>query len=199
MPNTAVTQTDAYRTVGQSLTVAALGVVYGDIGTSPLYTVKQCFPDIAGVTEPRVFGVLSLIAWALTLVVTVKYVIVLMRADNRGEGGILALMVLALRAAAGRRSWWILWAGLFGAALFYGDGVITPSISVLSAVEGLKVATPAFEAFVVPLTLLLLVGLFVVQRRGTGRVGAYFGPVMLVWFTVIGLLGGWEIARRPSI
>ena len=170
MPNTAVIQTDAHGTVGQSLTVAALGVVYGDIGTSPLYTVKQCFPDVADVSEPRVFGVLSLIAWALTLVVTVKYVIVLMRADNRGEGGILALMVLALRAAAGRRSWWILSAGLFGAALFYGDGVLTPSISVLSAVEGLKVATPAFEAFVVPLTLVLLVALFIVQRRGTGRV-----------------------------
>src|ERR1700747_895275 len=106
MPNTAVVHTDAYRKVGQSLTVAALGVVYGDIGTSPLYTVKQCFLDVADVSEQRVFGILSLIAWALTLGVTVKYVIVLMRTDNRGEGGILALMVLALRAAAGRRSWW---------------------------------------------------------------------------------------------
>src|SRR5271169_2034492 len=199
MPNTAVIQTDAYRTVGQSLTVAALGVVYGDIGTSPLYTVKQCFPDIAGVTEPRVFGVLSLIAWALTLVVTVKYVIVLMRADNRGEGGILALMVLALRAAAGRRSWWILSAGLFGAALFYGDGVLTPSISVLSAVEGLKVATPALEPFVLPLALALLVVLFVAQRSGTGRVGGYFGPIIIVWFITIGLLGAIEVVRYPAI
>ena len=145
------------------------------------------------------FGVLSLIAWALTLVVTVKYVLVLMRADNRGEGGILALMVLALRAASTGRSRWIMRAGLFGAALFYGDGVITPSISVLSAVEGLKVATPAFEPYVVPLTLLLLVALFIVQRRGTGSVGGYFGPVMIIWFCAIGLLGGIEIARRPSI
>src|SRR3974390_946691 len=188
MPNTAVIQTDAYGTVGQSLTVGALGVVYGDIGTSPLYTVKQCFPDVADVSEPRVFGILSLIAWALTLVVTVKYVLVLMRADNRGEGGILALMVLALRAATGRRGRWIMWAGLFGASLFYGDGVITPAISVLSAVEGLKVATPAFEPYVVPLTLLLLVVLFIVQRRGTGLVGRYFGPVMILWFCAIGIL-----------
>src|SRR5271163_3964512 len=161
MPNTAVIQTDAYRTVGQSLTVAALGVVYGDIGTSPLYTVKQCFPDIAGVTEPRVFGVLSLIAWALTLVVTLKYVIVLMRADNRGEGGILALMVLALRATLRSPNRWVLWAGLFGAALFYGDGVLTPAISVLSAVEGLEVKTPELAPYVIPLTLMLLVVLFV--------------------------------------
>jgi KUP system potassium uptake protein len=199
MPDTAVVHTEARAKLGQSLGVTALGVVYGDIGTSPLYTVKQCFENAAGVTEPRVFGVLSLIAWALTLVVTVKYVLVLMRADNRGEGGILALMVLALRAASGRRSRWILWAGLFGAALFYGDGVLTPSISVLSAVEGLKVATPALEPYVVPLTLVLLIALFAVQRRGTGRVGGFFGPIIIVWFISIGLLGLNEIARRPTI
>src|SRR5438045_3501058 len=145
MPQTAVVETGAHTTIGRSLTVAALGVVYGDIGTSPLYTVRQCFTHVAGVTEPRVFGVLSMIAWALTVVVTVKYVIVLMRADNRGEGGILALTVLALRAAGARRARWMLWAGLFGLALFFGDGVLTPSISVLSAVAGLKVATPALE------------------------------------------------------
>ncbi len=156
MPDTAVIHSETPPRIGQSLAVAALGVVYGDIGTSPLYTVKQCFGSTS-VSESRVFGVLSLIAWALTLVVTVKYVLVLMRADNRGEGGILALMVLALRAATAGRSRWIMWAGLFGAALFYGDGVITPSISVLSAVEGFKVATPALETYVVPLTLLLLV------------------------------------------
>src|SRR5487761_983049 len=198
MPDTAVVQTQAHVKLGHSLGVAALGVVYGDIGTSPLYTVKQCFVD-AIVSERRIFGVLSLIAWALMLVVTVKYVLVLTRADNRGEGGILALMVLALRAAAGGRNRWILWAGLFGAALFFGDGVITPSISVLSAVEGLKVATPALEPYVVPLTLLLLVVLFMVQRRGTALVGGYFGPVMILWFGTIGVLGGFEIARRPSI
>ncbi len=198
MPDTAIVHSETRAKLGQSLGVAALGVVYGDIGTSPLYTVKQCFAN-AAVSEPRVFGVLSLIAWALMLVVTVKYVLVLMRADNRGEGGILALMVLALRAATARRNRWILWAGLFGAALFFGDGVITPAISVLSAVEGLKVATPALESYVLPLTLLLLIVLFLVQRRGTALVGGYFGPVMIVWFSVIGVLGGFEIVRRPSI
>jgi KUP system potassium uptake protein len=198
MPDTAVVDTEPHAKIGQNLAIAALGVVYGDIGTSPLYTVKQCFEN-ASVNELRVFGVLSLIAWALTLVVTVKYVLVLLRADNRGEGGILALMVLALRAATARSSRWIMWAGLIGAALFYGDGVITPAISVLSAVEGLKVATPALESYVVPLTLLLLIALFIVQRRGTGLVGGYFGPIMILWFAVIGILGGLEIARHPSI
>jgi KUP system potassium uptake protein len=182
----------------QSLAVAALGVVYGDIGTSPLYTVKQCFEG-AVVTHARVYGVLSLIAWSLFLVVTVKYVIVLMRADNRGEGGILALMVLALRATLRRPNRWVLWAGLFGAALFYGDGVLTPAISVLSAVEGLKVSTPELEPFVIPLTLLLLVMLFVAQRRGTGRVGGFFGPIIIVWFVTIALLGLKEISRHLSI
>jgi KUP system potassium uptake protein len=198
MPHTAVVERDAHATIGQSLTVAALGVVYGDIGTSPLYTVKQCFANGA-VTEARVFGVLSMIAWALTVVVTLKYVIVLMRADNRGEGGILALTVLALRAAAARPSRWMLWAGLFGLALFFGDGVLTPSISVLSAVEGLKVATPALEPYVLPLTLVLLIGLFLLQRHGTGRVGGYFGPIIIVWFSTIGVLGLIEIARNPAI
>ncbi|HUC11401.1 MAG TPA: potassium transporter Kup [Stellaceae bacterium] len=198
MPDTAVISSETRPGLGQSLAIAALGVVYGDIGTSPLYTVKQCFEN-ASVNEGRVFGVLSLIAWSLTLVVTVKYVLVMMRADNRGEGGILALMVLAMRAAVAGRGRWIMWAGLIGAALFYGDGVITPSISVLSAVEGLKVATPDFEPYVVPLTLLLLVALFVVQRRGTGLVGRFFGPVMILWFCSIGVLGGWEIVHRPMI
>src|SRR3984893_8335789 len=183
----------------QSLAVAALGVVYGDIGTSPLYTIKQCFDGVDSVTVPRVFGVLSLIAWSLTLVVTIKYVIVLMRADNRGEGGILALMVLALRATLRSPNRWVLWAGLFGAALFYGDGVLTPAISVLSAVEGLKGQTPDLEPFVIPLTLALLVVLFIAQRRGTGRVGGFFGPIIIVWFAVIGLLGLKEIARHPTI
>jgi KUP system potassium uptake protein len=183
----------------QSLAIAALGVVYGDIGTSPLYTVKQCFDGVASVTESRVFGVLSLIAWSLTLVVTIKYVIVLMRADNRGEGGILALMVLALRATITGHNRWVLWAGLFGAALFYGDGVLTPAISVLSAVEGLEVKTPALVPYVIPLTLVLLVALFVAQRRGTGRVGGLFGPILIVWFIVIGLLGLREIIRHPTI
>src|SRR5438552_1309390 len=185
--------------IGQSLTIAALGVVYGDIGTSPLYTIRQCLLTAEGVTAPRVFGVLSLIAWALTLVVTVKYVIVLMRADNRGEGGIVALTVLALRAAGPRSSRWIFSAGLLGLALFYGDGVLTPSISVLSAVEGLKVATPALEPVVIPVALGLLILLFAIQKRGTGRVGGFFGPVIIVWFGTIGLLGAIEVARHPGI
>ena len=199
MPPSAMVRAQADRPVGQSLTIAALGVVYGDIGTSPLYTIKQCFTHSASVTEPRVFGVLSLIVWALTLVVTIKYVIVLMRADNRGEGGILALTVLALRAAGARRGRWILGAGLLGLALFFGDGVLTPSISVLGAVEGLKVATPALEPYVVPLTLVLLIALFMVQRRGAGRVGGYFGPIIIVWFSTIGLLGAVEVVRFPAI
>ncbi len=199
MPSTAVAQTQDHATLRQSLTIAALGVVYGDIGTSPLYTVRQCFGSAAAISEPRVLGVLSLIAWVLTVVVTVKYVMVLMRADNRGEGGIMALTVLALRAAGGRRARWILWAGLFGLALFFGDGVLTPSISVLSAVEGLKIATPALEPYVVPVALVLLIALFMVQRRGTAHVGGYFGPVMIVWFCVIGLLGAVEIVRNPAI
>jgi len=199
MPNTAIIHTEAHASVGQNLTVAALGVVYGDIGTSPLYAVRQCFADVGDVAEPRVFGVLSMIAWALTLIVTIKYVIVLMRADNRGEGGILALTVLALRAAPPRRMPWILGAGLFGLALFFGDGVLTPSISVLSAVEGLKVATPALEPYIIPLTLALLIALFVLQRHGTGRVGGLFGPIIIVWFSTIGLLGLVEVARNPAI
>src|SRR5271165_5872255 len=186
---------------GSSMTIAALGVVYGDIGTSPLYAVRQSLVDFGDLSERAILGALSLIVWALVLVVAVKYVLVIMRADNRGEGGLLALTALVLRRTRrGRKRYlWIMVAGLVGAALFYGDGVITPSISVLSAVEGLKVATPEFEPYVVPFTLLLLVALFIVQRRGTALVGRFFGPVMILWFCSIGVLGGWEIARRPSI
>jgi len=189
----------------QKLVLGALGVVYGDIGTSPLYTVKQCFSEWGGVTEASVYGMLSLIAWALFVVVSLKYVIVIMRADNRGEGGILALTALALRSAAmrgaagTRRRHLILSAGLVGASLFYGDGIITPAISVLSAVEGLNVATPFFTPYVIPITIGLLVVLFIIQRFGTGLVGHFFGPVMAVWFAVLGLLGGLEIARTPGI
>ena len=177
--------------VARSLTIAALGVVYGDIGTSPLYAVRQSLIEFGETSERSILGVISLIVWALLLVVTVKYVFVIMRADNRGEGGLLALTALALRntPAAARRRFWIMAAGLVGAALFYGDGVITPAISVLSAVEGLKIATPIFDPYVVPISLVLLTGLFLVQRRGTAAVGGLFGPVMLVWFAVLALLG----------
>jgi KUP system potassium uptake protein len=185
----------------QSLLIAALGVVYGDIGTSPLYAVRQSLNEFGATTTASVLGVLSLIIWALILVVTVKYVFFIMRADNRGEGGLLALTALALRTTrdSPRRRLWIMAAGLVGAALFYGDGVITPAISVLSAVEGLKVATPVFEPYVVPISLVLLVGLFLVQRRGTAAIGGFFGPVMLIWFIVLALLGAWHILGQPRI
>jgi KUP system potassium uptake protein len=193
------TTSDQRRT--QSLLIAALGVVYGDIGTSPLYAVRQSLIEFGATTDASVLGVLSLIVWALILVVTVKYVFVIMRADNRGEGGLLALTALALRTTrdAPRRRFWIMAAGLIGAALFYGDGVITPAISVLSAVEGLKVATPVFVPYVVPISLVLLVGLFLVQRRGTAAIGGFFGPLMLVWFAVLALLGVSNIVQQPRI
>ena len=192
---------ETFRKARQNLVLGALGIVYGDIGTSPLYTVKQCLAGAGGVSEASVLGVLSLIAWALTSVVTFKYVIVIMRADNRGAGGTLALTALALRSTSrrGRRHRLILAAGLVGASLFFGDGVITPAISVLSAVEGLKVATPLFESYVIPITLVLLFGLFLVQRRGTAMVGGFFGPVMALWFVVIAILGLIEIAVQPEI
>ncbi|HKF72746.1 MAG TPA: potassium transporter Kup [Stellaceae bacterium] len=192
---------EAHRKARQNLVLGALGIVYGDIGTSPLYTVKQCLAGAGGVSEASVLGVLSLIAWALTVVVTFKYVIVIMRADNRGAGGTLALTALALRSASrrGRRHKLILAAGLVGASLFFGDGVITPAISVLSAVEGLKVATPLFEPYVIPITLVLLLALFLVQRRGTAMVGGFFGPVMALWFAVIASLGLVQIVRQPEI
>ena len=184
-----------------SLTIAALGVVYGDIGTSPLYAVRQSLADFGDLSEPAILGVLSLIVWTLALIVTVKYVIVIMRADNRGEGGLLALTALVLRTArrGQRRYIWIMAAGLVGAALFYGDGVITPAISVLSAVEGLNVATPLFEPYVIPISLVLLIGLFLMQSRGTASVGRLFGPVMLVWFVVLALLGIRGIAQHARI
>jgi len=187
------------------LALAALGVVYGDIGTSPLYAFKECFAPKHGLAPSidNVLGVLSLIVWSLNFVVSFKYVTVLMRADNRGEGGILALMALIpfrggppglLKARPV-----LIALGLFGAALLYGDGVITPAISVLGAMEGLSVATPAFDHLVVPLTVAILVGLFLFQRRGTGGVGAVFGPVVLVWFLAITLLGLRGILLEPSV
>src|SRR3984893_3884314 len=181
--------------------LAALGVVYGDIGTSPLYAVRQSLLAFGNTSEPAILGALSLIAWSLVLVVTVKYVIFIMRADNRGEGGLLALTALVLRTTSRdhKRHLWIMAGGLVGAVLFYGDGVITPAISVLSAVEGLKVATPLFEPYVIPISLVLLIGLFMVQRQGTAAVGGLFGPVMLVWFAVLAALGIWGIVQQPRI
>ena len=187
------------------LTVLALGVVYGDIGTSPLYAIKECFKQEYGLTASpaNVYGVLSLILWSLTLVVSVKYIGFIMRADNRGEGGILALLALILQYwrrksdDAIRRSVIVL--GLVGAALLYGDGIITPAISVLGAVEGLEVITPTLKILVVPIAVAILVGLFLVQKNGTARVGKIFGPIMALWFASIALLGIIEIAYAPEI
>jgi KUP system potassium uptake protein len=189
------------RDTPRTLMIAALGVVYGDIGTSPLYAVRQSLIEFGETSHRSILGVISLIIWSLILVVTVKYVLVIMRADNGGEGGLLALTALTLRNMAGsaRRRWWIMAAGLVGAALFYGDGVITPAISVLSAVEGLKVATPIFDPYVVPISLVLLIVLFMVQRRGTAAVGGLFGPIMLLWFVVLALIGIANIFAHPRI
>lgn len=186
------------------LSLAALGVVFGDIGTSPLYSVRECFGEghNLAVVGMNILGVLSLIIWALLLIISVKYLIFILRADNRGEGGILALaaLVTPVKASAKNRKWVILVLGLFGAALLYADGVITPAISVLSAVEGLGVAAPEFlERFVEPITLVILLVLFVIQSQGTTGVGTIFGPVLLLWFLVLALLGIWQIAHHPAV
>ncbi|HYS53938.1 MAG TPA: potassium transporter Kup [Thermoanaerobaculia bacterium] len=185
-----------------TLSLGALGVVYGDIGTSPLYALRECFRSDRGVlpTPQNVIGVLSLIVWSLIVIISIKYLALVMRADNRGEGGILALMSLVgTRSEEGRRRVILIALGLFGAALLYGDGMITPAISVLSAIEGLEVATPVFSPFVVPITVIVLVVLFIVQRFGTAWVGALFGPVMLVWFVVIAILGVIHLVREVHV
>ncbi len=187
------------------LTLTALGVVYGDIGTSPLYALRECFKAEYGIrpTPDNIVGVLSLILWSLILVVSVKYIVFILRADNRGEGGILALLALLLqqrrRADDKKRRLLLIALGLFGAALLYGDGVITPAISVLGAVEGLEVSTPALSHVVVPITLVILFGLFMVQRYGTARVGTAFGPTMLVWFVTIAVLGVRSVVANPEV
>ncbi|MFZ0429326.1 MAG: potassium transporter Kup [Acidobacteriota bacterium] len=182
------------------LSLSALGVVYGDIGTSPLYALRVCFHgDHALAPDPaNVLGVLSLIFWSLILVISIKYLLLILRADNHGEGGILALMELVL-PDRGRSRAAILVMGLFGAALLYGDGTITPAISVLSAIEGLRIATPIFDPYIVPITLVILFILFVFQSKGTGNVGLLFGPVMTLWFLVIGVTGILSIASDPSV
>src|ERR1700753_1647400 len=184
-----------------ALALGSIGVVFGDIGTSPLYAFREAVAAAAHgepVTRTLVLGVLSLILWSLFIVVTAKYVLVLLRADNNGEGGTLSLMALGQRAL-GRRSWPLLALGVVGASMFIGDSMITPAISVLSAVEGLKLATPALEHYVVPLTVFILVVLFSVQRNGTARVASAFGPVMVVWFSCLALMGLYNISDDPSV
>ncbi|MBK8552509.1 MAG: potassium transporter Kup [Ignavibacteria bacterium] len=184
------------------LTISALGIVYGDIGTSPLYALKECFHGHNAIfpTDDNVLGVLSLVFWSLIIVITTKYLILVMRADNDGEGGILALMALVKpEKSSGWKYLIILALGLFGAALLYGDGIITPAISVLSAVEGLKIATPFFEPYIIPLTVLILTFLFAVQYKGTARVGKVFGPVTFIWFISIALLGIISVFETPEV
>src|SRR5438552_4603945 len=184
-----------------ALTLGSIGVVYGDIGTSPLYAFREAIVAATGggeVTPTAVLGVLSLILWALIVVVTLKYVLILLRADNNGEGGTLTLMALAQRAL-GRSTPILVLLGTISGALFYGDAVITPALSVLSAVEGLKVITPTFDAYVVPLTVVILVALFAVQSRGTAQVAAFFGPVTLVWFIAIAIAGLWHVAQNLAV
>ncbi len=185
------------------LVIGAIGVVFGDIGTSPLYTLRQCFAGEhpVALTPANVLGILSIIFWALVIIVTAKYVTLIMRADNRGEGGILALTALVSRGLGNRtRSrWWLVGFGIFGAAMFYGDGMITPAISVLGAVEGLEIITPQLHPFVVPAAVLIVVALFAIQKRGTASVGRLFGPVMCTWFVVLAVLGLIEIIDKPSV
>jgi len=185
------------------LSLAALGVVFGDIGTSPLYAVRECFHGEYGIpiTHDNILGVLSLLVWSLLVIVTLKYLTLIMKADNEGEGGILALTALIITQSRknGYNSTFLVIIGLFGAALLYGDGMITPAISVLSAVEGVQIIAPAFKELVIPVTVAVLVALFFFQHHGTARVGALFGPIIFVWFVVLGLLGLIEVIKFPQI
>ncbi len=184
------------------LMLGAIGVVYGDIGTSPLYAMKESFLGAHSVelTAAHVYGVLSLVFWSVTLLVSIKYVMIIMRADNKGEGGSLALLALVSRSVQGTRtSFFVLVLGVFAAALFYGDSMITPAMSVLGALEGLTLAAPKLEAYIVPMTVAILAGLFVIQRRGTTSVGRLFGPIMVLWFVTLAVLGVIAIAKNPSI
>jgi len=186
-----------------SLAVAAIGVVFGDIGTSPLYSLKEAFSPDHGIamTANSILGVISLLFWAIMIVVSLKYVLFVMRADNNGEGGVLALTALSLRSLrrGSRMTGLVLMLGIFGACMFYGDAVITPAISVISAVEGLEVAAPKLSTYVIPITLVVLIALFWIQRRGTDVVGKLFGPIMVVWFVVIGFIGIVQIAGAPEV
>ncbi|MBK4738434.1 potassium transporter Kup [Noviherbaspirillum pedocola] len=186
-----------------ALTLAAIGIVYGDIGTSPLYTMKEVFAEHHGLTlsADNIIGVVSLILWGLIIVISLKYVTLVLRADNRGEGGIMALTALALSSVTQQSRWHypVMLLGMVGAGLFFGDGVITPAISVLSAIEGLEVATPALKPYVIPMTLAILLSLYMVQRHGTGGIGKWFGPIVLLWFATLAGMGIFNIVKNPVI
>jgi KUP system potassium uptake protein len=182
------------------LAVAALGVVYGDIGTCPLYAFKLSIEATGGPSQTNIMAVLSLIIWSLIMVVTIKYVFVILRANNNGEGGTIALTSIALGLVKTNRGHWsVLALGLFGVAMFYGDSIITPAISVLSAVEGLKIAAPSLEAYIIPITMVIIAGFFAIQRFGTGAIGKFFGPIMIVWFLTLGALGIGSIVNNPQV
>ena len=185
------------------LTFAALGVVYGDIGTSPLYAMRECFHGAHAITPTpaNILGVLSLIFWSLIIVISIKYLVFVVRADNEGEGGILSLAALAtpIKPSGRTEKWFLIALGIFGAALLYGDGVLTPAISILGAMEGLSVATPVLSPYIIPITIMIVVGLFLLQKRGTAGIGALFGPITLVWFTVLAILGVVQIFHFPQV
>ncbi|HEY1117338.1 MAG TPA: KUP/HAK/KT family potassium transporter, partial [Acidimicrobiales bacterium] len=184
------------------LTLGALGVVFGDIGTSPLYAFREAFEGHGHeleVLESNILGVLSLVFWSLIVVISIKYLALVMRADSDGEGGILTLTALVTPTARRGARWPLVLLGLFGTALLYGDGMITPAISVLSAVEGTTIAAPALEDLVLPLTVAILVAIFAVQRFGTHAVGRVFGPIMVLWFSVLGVLGARQVAAEPHV
>jgi len=186
----------------KALAVGAIGIVFGDIGTSPLYAFRETFagPHQLALDQAHVLGVISLIFWSMTLVVSIQYVTILMRADNKGQGGSLALVALISESLSKSKYGWVaVLLGVFATSLFYGDSMITPAISVLSAVEGLTVVDAGLQRFVIPISLFLLIFLFILQKRGTAKVGALFAPVMIVYFSVIALLGAWQIIQTPAI
>ena len=203
MPSKPVLAAPARLTASHQALVAALGVVFGDIGTSPLYALREAFGGVGAppLDRPDLLGVMSLILWALVLVISIKYLAFILRADNQGEGGIIALVALLnpWRSSADQPRYWLMLLGFFGACLLYGDGTITPAISVLSAVEGLHVAAPLLDSYVVPITIVILIGLFSLQRHGSSRIGGLFGPVMLLWFLVLAVLGVRGILVEPAI
>lgn len=195
-------QSTAQKAALPVITLAALGVVFGDIGTSPLYALRQCFLTAhLAISEASVLGILSLIFWCMMLTISFKYVTVIMRADNNGEGGIMSLLALNLRTTriADQKKIFLIALGFIGASLFFGDGIITPAISVLSAIEGLSIATPIFNQWLVPLSIGILAGLFMVQRHGTATMGKFFGPLTMLWFLSIGGFGLWSIIQTPSV
>ena len=185
-----------------AITLAALGVVFGDIGTSPLYALRQCFISAhIAINESTVLGILSLIFWCMMLTISFKYITVIMKADNNGEGGIMSLLALNLRSTriADNKKIFLIALGFIGASLFFGDGIITPAISVMSAIEGLSIATPIFNQWLMPIAIGILTGLFLVQRHGTGTMGKFFGPVTLAWFVAIGVIGLNSIFQTPYV